>query len=75
MTFDPAAFTRQLAELGLNLSATRLADNSIRLNRWCMLDYWDNEPAAVDLWTRTIEQNPDNQRRLAEFVLMQPAPV
>ena len=73
MTFDPAAFTRQLNELGLDLTATRLADNSVRLNRWCTLSYWDNEPTVVDLWARTIEQNPDNHRRLAEFVIRQPS--
>src|SRR5206468_10729251 len=41
--FDPKTFTFELDALGLKLTATRMVDGTIRINRWHMHEVWSNE--------------------------------
>ncbi|EJW12383.1 hypothetical protein A33M_2146 [Rhodovulum sp. PH10] len=45
-------FLDRLDELGLMLSATRLADGSIRLNQWRTIHYYGNESEIRSFWSR-----------------------
>ena len=43
-------FLDRLNGLGLMLSATRLADGSIRLNQWRGINFYENEAEIKDVW-------------------------
>ena len=43
-------FFHRLKDLGLTLSATRLADGSIRLNQWRRINFYENEAEIRYVW-------------------------
>ena len=43
-------FLDRLNALGLMLSATRLADGSIRLNQWRGINFYENEAEIKNVW-------------------------
>ncbi len=65
--FDPKTFTFELDALGLKLTATRMVDGTIRINRWHMHEVWSNERRVNNLWERMITGR--NRQVLAEFLL------
>jgi hypothetical protein len=67
--FSIEAFISDVERLGLRLSATRLADGKIRLNRWRMPDAVINAQRIEDLWAVQIGESRERLEELARHVL------
>ena len=61
-------FVDRLGKLGLMLSATRLADGSIRLNQWRAMHYYENEGQIKMIWSNYVSGNDARMRDIALFV-------
>jgi hypothetical protein len=67
--FDPEGFAAAVERLGLRLTAVRLADGSVRLNRWRTADAVSNADRIEALWAAQIGENPDRVRELAAYII------
>jgi hypothetical protein len=63
-------FLDRLDGLGLKLSATRMADGSVRLNQWRFLNYYENEAEIQSLWSRSIAGAETRLQDVARYVEM-----
>jgi CspA family cold shock protein len=67
--FDAEAFVAAVERLGLLLTAVRLADGNIRLNRWRTADAVINAHRIEALWAAQIGEDPDRVRKLAAYIM------
>ena len=61
-------FLDRLNYLGLMLSATRLADGSIRLNQWRRPNFYENEVEIKDMWTNSLAGHDARVRDVARYL-------
>jgi hypothetical protein len=66
--FKVKDLVERLKGLGLMLSATRLADGSIRLNQWRSMDYYQNEAQIKTIWSTYVSGNTGRIQDIATFV-------
>jgi hypothetical protein len=67
--FDPEGFVAAVERLGLLLTAVRLADGTVRLNRWRTADAIINAHRIEALWAAQIGENPDRVREVAAYIM------
>jgi hypothetical protein len=72
--FDPEGFVAAVERLGLLLTAVRLADGNIRLNRWRTADAVINAHRIEALWAAQIGEDPDRVRELAAYIMRRNSP-
>jgi hypothetical protein len=72
--FDPEGFAAAVERLGLRLTAVRLADGSVRLNRWRTADAVINARRIEALWAAQIGENLDRVRELAAYIMRRSSP-
>lgn len=69
MTYKkPKDLVEELSRLGIELTATRLADGTIKLNRWRTIKYWNNVDAAESLWAASVESDRNNEQALKDLL-------
>lgn len=66
--FRADELVERLNKLGLMLTATRLADGSIRLNQWRTMNYYENEGQIKAIWSNYVSGNDARMREIAVFV-------
>ena len=54
--------------LGMKLTVTPLADGSLRLNRWRMINYWSHAREAEAFWTERLGEDRERLAALTNFV-------
>jgi hypothetical protein len=59
--FDVEAFVTELDRMGVKLTAIPLADGTLRVNRWCMLNATEHAQQIENLW---ITQIGDDRERI-----------
>ncbi len=59
--FDVEAFVAELDRMGVKLTTIPLADGTVRVNRWRMLNATEHAQKIEALWTTQIG---DNQARI-----------
>jgi hypothetical protein len=64
--YDVNAFVRELDRLGLRLSTFRHLDGTVRLYRWRLMNYPQNEQAILRLWNEHIGEDERKITQLAE---------
>jgi hypothetical protein len=64
--YDVNAFVRELDRLGLRLSTFRHLDGAVRLYRWRLMNYPQNEQAIQRLWNEHIGEDERKIAQLAE---------
>jgi hypothetical protein len=67
--FDAEGFVAAVERLGLLLAAVRLADGSVRFNRWRTPDAVIHAQRIEALWAAEIGENPDRVRELAAHIM------
>jgi hypothetical protein len=68
------AFVANIERLGVRLSATRLADGRMRLNRWRTPDAVINAQQIEDLWASQIGDSAERIDELTKYLLRRPPP-
>jgi hypothetical protein len=71
--FDAQGFVAPVERLGLLLTAVRLADGNVRLNRWRMPDAVIHAQRIEALWAAQIAENPDRVQQLGAHVMQRVA--
>jgi hypothetical protein len=66
LKFDVIAFARELDRLGLRLSTFRHMDGTVRLYRWRMMNYSQNESLIRRMWDEYIGEDEKLTNQLAE---------
>ena len=61
-------FLDRLNALGLMLSATRLADGSIRLNQWRGINFYENEAEIKDVWMSNMARQDGRMQDVARYL-------
>ncbi len=61
-------FLDRLNALGLMLSATRLADGSIRLNQWRGINFYENEAEIKDVWMSNMAGQDSRMQDVARYL-------
>jgi hypothetical protein len=61
-------FLDRLNELGLMLSASRLADGGIRLNQWRRINYYDNEAEIRNVWMSNLAGHDTRVQDVARYL-------
>lgn len=61
-------FLDRLNNLGLMLSATRLADGSIRLNQWRRLNFYENEAEIKSVWMTNMAGHDTRMQDVARYL-------
>lgn len=61
-------FLDRLNALGLMLSATRLADGSIRLNQWRGIKFYENEAEIKDVWMSNMAGQDARMQDVARYL-------
>ena len=61
-------FLDRLNALGLMLSATRLADGSIRLNQWRGINFYENEAEIKDVWMSNMAGQDTRMQDVARYL-------
>jgi hypothetical protein len=61
-------FVDRLNNLGLILSATRLADGSIRLNQWRGINFYENEAEIKNVWMANIAGHDTRMQDVARYL-------
>jgi len=61
-------FLDRLNALGLMLSATRLADGSIRLNQWRGINFYENEAEIKDVWMSNMAGQDARMQDVARYL-------
>jgi len=61
-------FLDRLRKLGLMLSATRVADGSIRLSQWRWLSFYDNEAEIKNVWDANLDGNEMRVQDVARYL-------
>ena len=50
------------------LSATRMADGSIRLNQWRWLSFYENEAEIKSIWDENLDGNETRIQDVARYL-------
>jgi len=66
LKFDVIAFARELDRLGLRLSTFRHLDGTVRLYRWRLMNYSQNEAVIRKMWDENIGEDDKALNQLAE---------
>jgi hypothetical protein len=66
--YDVIAFVRELDRLGLRLSTFRHMDGTVRLYRWRLMSYVQNETAIRQLWDQHVGEDEKSVNQLAEAI-------
>ena len=66
LKFDAIAFARELDRLGLRLSTLRHMDGTVRLYRWRLMNYSQNEALIRRMWDEYIGEDEKLTNQLAE---------
>jgi hypothetical protein len=61
-------FLDRLRKLGLMLSATRMADGSIRLSQWRWLSFYDNEAEIKNVWNANLDGDETRVQDVARYL-------
>jgi hypothetical protein len=61
-------FLDRLRKLGLMLSATRMADGSIRLSQWRWLSFYDNEAEIKNVWDANLDGDETRVQDVARYL-------
>ena len=61
-------FLDRLNDLGLMLSATRLADGSIRLNQWRDINFYENEAEIKNVWMTNMAGHDTRMQDVARYL-------
>lgn len=61
-------FLDRLNDLGLMLSATRLADGSIRLNQWRRINFYENEAEIKNVWMTNMAGHDTRMQDVARYL-------
>ena len=61
-------FLDRLNGLGLMLSATRLADGSIRLNQWLGINFYENEAEIRNVWMSNMAGHDTRVQDVARYL-------
>jgi len=61
-------FLDRLSNLGLMLSATRMADGSIRLSQWRWLSFYDNEAEIKNVWDANLDGDETRVQDVARYL-------
>jgi hypothetical protein len=61
-------FLDRLHGLGLMLSASRLADGSIRLNQWRAMNFYENEAEIKSVWTSNLAGHETRVQDVARYL-------
>ena len=61
-------FLDRLNNLGLMLSATRLADGSIRLNQWRGINFYENEAEIKNVWMTNMAGHDTRMQDVARYL-------
>ena len=61
-------FLDRLYTLGLMLSATRLADGSIRLNQWRGVNFYENEAEINNVWMSNMAGHDTRMQDVARYL-------
>jgi hypothetical protein len=68
--FDVTSFVSRLQEMGLKLTATRLADGSIRINKWKMPEAAERADEIDSLWTSAVGEDQARIDTLAKHLVL-----
>jgi hypothetical protein len=66
MKFDVIAFARELDRLGLRLSTFRHLDGTVRLYRWRLMNYSQNEAVIRQMWDQHLGEDEKLLNQFAE---------
>lgn len=66
--FSIKDFLDRLSTLGLMLSASRLADGSIRLNRWRGMNFYENEAEINNVWMSNMAGQDTRMQDVARYL-------
>jgi hypothetical protein len=66
--FQIKDFLDRLSKLGLLLSATRMADGSIRLSQWRWLSFYENEAEIKDVWNANLAGHDTRVQDVARYL-------
>ncbi len=66
--FKIKEFLDRLNDLGLMLSASRLADGSVRLNQWRGTNYYENQAEIRDMWTNHLDGQDTRMQDVARYL-------
>jgi hypothetical protein len=66
--YDVIAFVRELNRLGLRLSTLRHMDGTVRLYRWRLMNYGQNESAIRQMWDQHVGNDDKSVNQLAEAI-------
>jgi hypothetical protein len=61
-------FLDRLSKLGLMLSATRMADGSIRLTHWRWLSFYENEAEIKTVWDVNLNGQENRLQDVARYL-------
>jgi hypothetical protein len=61
-------FLDRLNTLGLMLSASRLADGSIRLNQWRGMNFYENEAEINNVWMSNLAGHYTRMHDVARYL-------
>lgn len=61
-------FLDRLHSLGLMLSASRLADGSIRLNQWRNINFYENEAEIKSVWTSSLSGHETRVQDIGRYL-------
>jgi hypothetical protein len=61
-------FLDRLNTLGLMLSASRLADGSIRLNQWRGMNFYENEAEINNVWMSNLAGHDARMHDVARYL-------
>jgi hypothetical protein len=61
-------FLDRLNDLGLILSASRLADGRIRLSQWRRPNFYENEAKIKDIWTSNLAGQDARVQDVARYL-------
>ena len=68
--FDCTGFVANMEQMGLKLTAVRLADGKYRINRWRLPQAIEHAQQIEDLWSSQIGDNQPRMDLLAAHVLL-----
>lgn len=61
-------FLDRLHSLCLMLSASRLADGSIRLNQWRNINFYENEAEIKSVWTSSLSGHETRVQDIGRYL-------
>ena len=68
--FQIKDFLDRLSNLGLMLSATRMADGSIRLSQWRWLSFYENEAEIKSVCDTSLDGNETRIQDVAHYLAL-----